>query len=190
MLKGIKEIFSTPTLKTIGKSVGAVLVSKMLPGVAQMVVDKTGSQVNLSGPMGALGSAIAVAGFCYSKGLKTEGNVVMAYAVGEQAIFYVNISVASSLPSPLVLPATTNAGLSDFSAQPTFGMSDGYEVVTVPNEDGTPVNKQLISGDMNSSTDSALADFTATPPVKSNMYDATATGGLSDYWEQVSNPFN
>lgn len=193
MLKGIKELFSGSTLKTVARSVGAVAVAKMLPGVTQMAVNKIGgSNVEMSGPVYALGSAVVVAGFCYHKNLKTEGNVVLAYAVGEQALFYANRSLATTLPSPLVLPATTNAGLSDFSAQPNFGMSDGgYEAVPVPNEDGVETTKMLKSeNSINPSNDFALADFTANPPVKSKLYDATVTGGLSDYWSEVSNPFH
>jgi hypothetical protein len=170
MLNGIKEIFSGNTLKVIGKSALGVIASKSFPGVAQNIANRIGgTSINFSGPAYALASATLVAGFLNYKKMKTEAIVVMGYAVAEQGIFYINRGLASTLPAPLVLPATTNAGLSDYTQIPEFGMSDdGVATVQVPNAQGVLVDRQV--------EEATLRDFTALPPVTQTEFTSTPLG--------------
>jgi hypothetical protein len=145
ILKGFKELTSSTALKTIGKSVGAVLVSKNLPGVIQYGANKlAGQNIDLSGPIPALSSAVVVSAFCHGKGWKTEGNVVLAYAGAELIIPHWNKALASAIDQPLVLPisSTVSTGVSDY-LQNTQGISDGMETVSFPNADGQTVTRQL-----------------------------------------------
>lgn len=140
LTNGFSEIFKGPTLKTIAQSVGAILVSKNLPGVTQYGLSKAGQNVDLSGPIPALSSAILVSAFCYGKGWKVPATTTLAFAGGEQILHYWNKTMASTLSQPLVLPAIAGSdGMSDgmYSATPTI--SDGTEIINVPEEDGTLV---------------------------------------------------
>lgn len=147
LTNGFSEIFKGPTLKTIAQSVGAILVSKNLPGVTQYGLSKAGQNVDLSGPIPALSSAILVSAFCYGKGWKVPATTTLAFAGGEQILHYWNKQMASTLSQPLVLPAIAGSdGMSDGMYSSTPSISNGMETIQVPDENGNMIPTQVLQG--------------------------------------------
>lgn len=179
LTNGLSEIFKGPTLKTVAQSIGAVLVSKNLAGITQYGLSKAGQNVDLSGPIPALSSAILVSAVCYGKGWKTAGTTTLAFAGGEQILHYWNKQMASTLSQPLVLPAIAgSSSLADgiYSATPT--MSDGQEVVQVPNEQGI-----MIPTTVQSDSTTGMSDYASNLSKFSQNNQFKTTPSMSDGME-------
>lgn len=190
ILKGFKELTSKTALKTIGQSVGAVLVSKNLPGVIQYGANKlAGQNIDLSGPIPALSSAVLVSSYCYGKGWKTAGTTTLAYASAELIIPHWNKALAGAIDQPLVLPVSSgiSAGVSNY----VDGVSDGMETVSFPGADGQTVTRQLESVNQGDMGQDGLIR-TLKPPGLSNyvggdsLNDFVGADSLSDFVDSPS----
>lgn len=179
IIKGFKELTSQTALKTIGQSVGAVLVSKNLPGVIQYSANKlAGQNIDLSGPIPALSSAVLVSSYCFGKGWKTAGTTTLAYAGAELVIPHWNKALAGAIDQPLVLPVTSgvSAGVSNYVngvSNYVDGVSDGMETVSFPGADGEIVTKQLESVNPSGMSDfvsrPGLSDFVSSPSLRDRL---------------------
>lgn len=175
LTNGFSEIFKGPTLKTIAQSVGAILVSKNLAGVTQYGLSKAGQNVDLSGPIPALSSAILVSAFCYGKGWKVPATTTLAFAGSEQILHYWNKTMASTLSQPLVLPAIAGSdGMADGMYRSTPSISDGTEIINVPNENGEIVPTAVLNSGVSDYTSSLAtfqnnSQFKVTPTISDDM---------------------